>query len=103
MGAQTIAEAGLRCLADVAMVQATDFGELHDPACREDLDRPEIGRVLVQREMGAHSMVVSAVAGQAAAEVSLVEDESMGFTQELPRKLLPTRAKERQRRRRERR
>jgi len=85
------------------MVQATDFGELHDPACREDLDRPEIGRVLVQREMGAHSMVVSAVAGQDAAEVSLVEDESMGFTQELPRKLLPTRAKERQRRRRERR
>jgi hypothetical protein len=29
-GQQTIAEAGLRGLADVAVVQAADFGKLHD-------------------------------------------------------------------------
>ena len=38
---------GLRGLAEVAVVQAADFGKLHDLPCREDLNRPEIGRVLV--------------------------------------------------------
>jgi hypothetical protein len=37
-------------------------------------------------------MVIGEIAGEDAVEVSLAEDESMGFTQELPRKLLPTRA-----------
>ena len=59
------------------MVQAADFGELHDFACREDLDRPEIGRVLVQREVGPRLMVIDEIAGQDAAEVSLAEDEHM--------------------------
>jgi hypothetical protein len=57
------------------MVQAADFGELHDPSGREDLDRPEIGRVLVEREVGTRPMVIAEVAGQDAAEVSLAENE----------------------------
>ena len=39
------------------------------------LDRPEVGSVLVEREMGARLMVVGEVAGQDAAEVSLAENE----------------------------
>jgi hypothetical protein len=31
------------------MVQAADFGELHDFACREDLDRPEIALSVLPR------------------------------------------------------
>jgi hypothetical protein len=57
------------------MVQAADFGKLHDLACGGQLDRPHIWSVLVEREMGACPVVVSEVAGQDAAKVSLAEDE----------------------------
>ena len=62
-------------LADVAMVQATDFGKLHDLPRRRELDRPEVRRVLVEGEVGARLMVIGEVAGQDAAEVALAEDE----------------------------
>jgi hypothetical protein len=62
-------------LADVAVVQAADFGKLHDLPCHRELDRPEVGRVLVQREVGPRLIVVAEVSGQDAAEVSLAEDE----------------------------
>src|SRR5262249_10008564 len=42
---------------------------------RGKLDRPEVGRVLVQRKVGTRLMVVGEVSGQDAAEVSLAEDE----------------------------
>ena len=74
-GAHTTEEAGLRGLTDVAVVQAADFGTLHDLPCHGELDRPEIGCVLVQREMGTRLMVVGEVSGQDATEVSLAEDE----------------------------
>ena len=64
-------------MADVAVVQAADFGKLHDPPCREDLNRPEIGRVLVEREVCERLMVVGEVAGQDAVEVSLAEGEHL--------------------------
>jgi hypothetical protein len=44
-------------LAEVAVVQAADFWNLHDRARRGELDRPEVGCVLVEREMGARVMV----------------------------------------------
>jgi hypothetical protein len=65
----------LRGLADVAMVQATDFGKLHDLPRGWKLDRPEVRRVLVEGEVGARLMVIGEVAGQDAAEVALAEDE----------------------------
>ena len=74
-GHRPIEEARLRGLADVAVVQAADFGKLDDLSCDGKLDRPEIGRVLVQREVGTRLMVVGEVLGQDAAEVSLAEDE----------------------------
>jgi hypothetical protein len=57
------------------MVQPADFGKLHDLPCRGELDRPEVGCVLVECEVSTRLMVVGEVAGQDAAEVSLAEDE----------------------------
>jgi hypothetical protein len=66
---------GLRGLADVAVVQAADFGKLHDPAGRGELDRPGVWSILAEREMGPRVMVVGEVSGQDTAELSLTEDE----------------------------
>jgi hypothetical protein len=44
---------GLRGSTEVAVVQAADFWNLHDPASCGQLDRPGIGCVLVEREVGA--------------------------------------------------
>lgn len=57
------------------MVQAADFGELHDLARRGERDRPEVWNILVEREMGARPVIVSKIATQDAAEVSLAENE----------------------------
>ena len=57
------------------MVQAADFWKLHDLARRGELDGPELGCILVEREVCARLMVIGAVAGQDAAQVSLAEDE----------------------------
>jgi hypothetical protein len=74
-GVVKTAGAGLCRLADVAVMQATDFGKLHDLPRHGERDRPEVGCVLVQRKVGARLMVVGEIAGQDAAEVSLAEDE----------------------------
>jgi hypothetical protein len=55
------AGAGLRRLADVAVIQATDFGKFHDPARLGNLDGPDVRRVLVEREMRASPVVVGEV------------------------------------------
>jgi hypothetical protein len=47
------AGARLRSLADVAMVQAADFGKPHDPARPGELDGPEVWRILGEREVCA--------------------------------------------------
>ena len=57
------------------MVQAAEFGTLHDLPRRRKLDRPEVGCVLVEREVGARLMVIGKVSGQDTAKVSLAEDE----------------------------
>jgi hypothetical protein len=75
-GQQTISEAGLRSLADAAMVQAADFGKLSDFACHGELDRPEVGCVLVQRKVGARLMVIGEVPSQDAVEVPLARTKT---------------------------
>ena len=47
---QKTEDAGLRRLADVAVMQATDLGNLHDPARLGEFDRPNLRRILVERE-----------------------------------------------------
>ena len=69
--------AGLRGLAEVAVVQAADFWKLHDLARREELDGPELGCILVEREVCACLMVIGEIAGQDAAQMSLAEDENV--------------------------
>ena len=46
------------------MMQATDFGNLHDPARVGELDGPGVRRILVEREMSAGPVIVLEVAGQ---------------------------------------
>src|SRR4029453_13308837 len=69
--------AGLRRLADVAVMQATDFGNLHDPVRLGALDGPDVRRILVEREMRASPVIVGEVAGQDAAQVAFAENQNV--------------------------
>src|SRR5467141_644380 len=71
------AGARLRRLADVAVMQATDFGNLHDPARLGELDGPDVRRILVEREMRASPVIVGEVAGQDAAQVAFAENQNV--------------------------
>ena len=71
------AGAGLRRLADVAVMQATDFGNLHDPARLGELDGPDVRRILVEREVGSRPVIVREVGGQEASQVPFAKDEDM--------------------------
>jgi hypothetical protein len=59
------------------MVQATDFGDLHDPSPLGELDWSGIRRILVEREVRATLMIVLDIAGQNAAEVSFAQDKNV--------------------------
>ena len=59
------------------MVQAAEFWNLHDLARRGELDRPDVGGVLVEGEMGARLMVIDEVTGQDSTQVSFVEDKNV--------------------------
>ena len=67
----------LRGPAEVAVVQAADFWNLHDRARRGELDRPEVGCVLVEREMGARLVVIIEVSGQDSTQVSFAENKDV--------------------------
>jgi hypothetical protein len=59
------------------VVQAADFWDLHDLASCGKLDRPVVGCVLVEREVGARLMVIGEVTGQDSAQVSVAQDENV--------------------------
>ena len=59
------------------MVQAADFWTLHDLARRGRLDGPEVGCVLVEREVRARLVVIGEVVGQDSAQVSFAEHEDV--------------------------
>ena len=69
--------AGSRRPSDVAMVQATDFGDGNDPAEVPPLNWPAVGCILVEREVIARPVVVREVAGEGAAQVPFAEDEDV--------------------------
>ena len=81
-------EAGSGRLPGVAMMQAADFGKLHDPAQREPFERPPVWGIFLEREVSPSAVIVREVACQDSAEVRLVKNEDMGQT------LLPDRADE---------
>ena len=62
---------------DVAMMQATDFGNRHDRAQLRRLDWPRVGRILVEREVSSCAVIVREVAGQDAAQMAFAQDEDM--------------------------
>jgi hypothetical protein len=62
---------------DVAMMQATDFRNLHDRAHLRPLDWPPIRRILLEREVSSCSVIVREIAGQDAAQVRFTKDEDM--------------------------
>src|SRR2546430_8516951 len=59
------------------MMQATDFGNLHDPARLGELDGPDVRRMLVEREVRASPMIAGEVAGQDAAQVAFAENQNV--------------------------
>src|SRR5207249_9129625 len=66
----------------VAMMQATDFGNLDDPAELPPLDWPCVGGILVEREVRASLLIASLaiareVPGQDATQMSFAQDEDM--------------------------
>ena len=61
------AGASLRRPADVAMMQAADFGNRDDRAEFRRLNWPSVGCVLVERKVSASLVVVRKVAGEGAA------------------------------------
>ena len=84
-------------------MQAADFWKLHDLARRGELDGPELGCILVEREVCARLMVIGEVAGQDAAQVPVAKDEhviqtfaSGGTDQALRERVLPGAVRRRQ-------
>src|SRR5882762_6041331 len=71
------AGARLRRLADVPVMQATNFGNFHDPARLGELDGPDVRRILVEREMRASPVMVGEVAGQNAPQVAFAENQNV--------------------------
>src|SRR5216684_3363764 len=71
------AGAGLRRPTDVAMMQATDFGNRDDRAQSRRLKWPPVESVLVERQMRASPVIVREVAGQDPAQVRFAEDENV--------------------------
>jgi hypothetical protein len=78
------------------VVQAADFWNLHNLARGGKRDRPEVGCVLVKREVGARLIVIGDVPGQDMAQVSFAQDEHVvetlapdGTDQALGERILP--------------
>jgi hypothetical protein len=59
------------------MMQATDFGDLHDLAQRRRLDGPPLWCILLEREVSSGAVVVPEVACQDAPQVLFVQDDNM--------------------------
>jgi hypothetical protein len=59
------------------MMQATDLGDLHDPARLGELDGSAVRRIFAEREMRARLMVIGEVVGQDAAQMSFAEDQNV--------------------------
>jgi hypothetical protein len=71
------------------MMQATDFGNWHDDANIGRLDRPYVGRILLQREVSARAVIIGKVAGQETVKVPLAENEQVSGAGEFHPRALP--------------
>jgi len=64
--------------ADVAMMQATNFGDLDDHAEFWPLDWPRVGCILVEREVSSGPVIVREVVREDAAQVPVAQDAHFG-------------------------
>ena len=94
---------GLRRPADVAMMQATDFGNRDDRAQLGRFDWPAVGGILVEREVSARAMVVREVRNQDASQMPLAKDDDVieavapdGADEPLRERILPRRLRRRE-------
>jgi hypothetical protein len=78
------------------VVQPANFWNLHNRARCGKLNRPKVGGVLVEREMGARLMVIGDVPRQDAASASFAQDDNVvetlapdGTDQALGERMLP--------------
>ena len=62
---------------DISMMEATDFGNLHDRADLRSVDRAPVWRILVEREVGARAVIVREVTDQDAAHMVFAKDEDV--------------------------
>ena len=58
-------------------MQTADFGNRDDRAKGRRLDRPFVGCILVEREVGTSPVIVLKVRGQETSEMSLAERDDM--------------------------
>jgi hypothetical protein len=63
--------------ADVAMMQAADFGTRDDRAERGRLDMPSNGRVLLERKVSASPVIVREIRREDSSKMTLAEDDDM--------------------------
>jgi hypothetical protein len=68
---------GLRRASDVAVMQATNFGNRDDGAELRRLDRPSVGSILVERQVSASLVIVGEVRGEETSKVPLAEDDDV--------------------------
>ena len=68
---------GLRRAPDVAMVQATNFGNLHDLPDLGSLDWPPIRRIFLEGKVSSCPVIVREVGSQQAAQVAFAQDENV--------------------------
>src|SRR5882724_7404857 len=78
----------LRRAPNVAVMQATNFGNRDDRVERRRLDRPSVGCIFVERQVSASPVIVREVRGEDASQVPLAENDDMVQT------LAPDRADE---------
>jgi hypothetical protein len=74
-GRGRLAGAELRRASDIAVMQATNFGNLNDGAEFRRLDRPSVGGILVEREVSASPVIVREIRREQTSQVPLAEDE----------------------------
>ena len=70
-------DAGLCGPPDISMMEATDFGNLHDRADLGRLDGPAVRRILLKREVGWSAVIVREVTGPDAAQMVFAKDEDV--------------------------
>ena len=82
------------------MMQASDFGNLDNPARLRPLDRPPVGCILLEGEVSSRTVIVRQVPGRDPVQVALVQNEDViealvphGADEAFRKRILPARCR----------